>query len=158
VTAESLAVPGDIGQPKVIDASSYVNGDVWVGRPASMELSLTTDFPLRIPIERPILSMRLSPDRTSATDGVIAGFVPVEAWVDIIRTVAGSFDEGLCTGTTFESLADQFRQAADSLLDGTQDPSRSCEAISIGLGFDAAAVSIGSVAAPVPPEPDPCAP
>jgi hypothetical protein len=35
---------------------------------------------------------------------------------------------------TFDSLADQIRQAFDILVDGTQDPNQTCNGISIGLG------------------------
>ncbi len=74
----------------------------------------------------------------------------------MFRQIAGVFDEGLCSGTTIDAVADQFRQASDIMKDGSQNPSMTCDGISIGLGFDASAVRIGSVAAPAPPQPDPC--
>lgn len=71
---------------------------------------------------------------------------------------AGSFDPSFCdlNGPTMASILTQVEQAADILVDGTQDPTKTCDAISIGIGFDAVAVTLGPVvAAPVPT--DPCA-
>ena len=44
------------------------------------------------------------------------------------------------------------------MADGTNgDPTKTCNAISIGLGFNAKAVKLGAVAPPAQPKPDPCA-
>jgi hypothetical protein len=42
------------------------------------------------------------------------------------------------------------------MQDGTQDPTRECDGISIGLGFEMTRVVIGAVAAPVAPPANPC--
>jgi hypothetical protein len=42
------------------------------------------------------------------------------------------------------------------LKDGTQSASKECDGISIGLGFDTAAVKLGPVAKESAPPPDPC--
>ena len=52
----------------------------------------------------------------------------------------------------------QIRQASDILKDGTQDPSKVCNGISIGLGFKVREVQFGNVAPFTPPGPNPCAP
>lgn len=72
--------------------------------------------------------------------------------------MAGSLNPSLCPpSATFESIAQQIRQASDILADGTQDPGVTCNGISIGLGFEAEAATLGVVFdAPVPP--DPCNP
>jgi hypothetical protein len=45
------------------------------------------------------------------------------------------------------------------MKDGSNgDPGQECNGISIGLGFESVAASIGGVAAPVQPTKDPCAP
>ena len=44
------------------------------------------------------------------------------------------------------------------MKDGTNgDPNKTCDGISIGLGFEASAALIGGVAPPAPPVVDPCA-
>ena len=55
-----------------------------------------------------------------------------------------------------ESIGEQLRQAADIMLDGTQDPNQTCNAISIGLGFEAVEANLADVALPVPPPFQPC--
>jgi hypothetical protein len=43
------------------------------------------------------------------------------------------------------------------MKDGTQDPTATCDGISIGIGFDASVVQLGAIADPAPPATDPCA-
>ena len=45
----------------------------------------------------------------------------------------------------------QIDAAADMMTSGTQDPNALCDAISMGIGFDATASTIG-VAAPAEPQ------
>ena len=82
--------------------------------------------------------------------------IDAETLVDDLRAVAGQFDPSLCTGPTFEGFAEQIRQASDMLM-GAQDPAQTCTAISVGIGFTATGVSLGT-AVDVPPLPDPCEP
>jgi hypothetical protein len=125
--------------------------------PGAFEIRLRLEgMHLALPLNHAILTMDLAPDRSSASMGVIAGILEVEAFIEEMRQMAGAFDPALCEGTTFDSLADQLRQSADILSDGTQDPAKTCDAISVGMGFEASAVQLGPVAAPVPPPLDPC--
>ncbi len=70
--------------------------------------------------------------------------------------MVGNFDPALCSGSTFDSLTDQMRQASDIMADGSQDPNATCNAISIGIGLDMSAAKLGSIAPPVTPPVDPC--
>jgi hypothetical protein len=72
-------------------------------------------------------------------------------------TIAGAISSSLCNGSAFESVAQQLRQAAESLVDGTQDPNRDCDGISFGIGFDARLTTLGPVV-DLPVTPDVCAP
>ena len=56
----------------------------------------------------------------------------------------------------FPSGFAQIAQASDILTDGTQDPTKPCDGISIGLGFDGALVQLGTPVAPPPPPTNPC--
>ena len=89
---------------------------------------------------------------------MIGGVIDTELLVGELAKIAGSFDASLCPpSATFESISQQIRQASDILIDGTQDPNKTCNAISIGLGFDAQEAGWGS-AYDVAPSPDPCSP
>lgn len=102
--------------------------------------------------------MALSADNAHAVSGRLGGMLDTEAFIAEMAKVAGSFDVALCPpSSTFESIAQQIRQGQDILLDGSQDPSKTCDAISIGLGFEADAALLGAVFAP-PASPDPCNP
>jgi hypothetical protein len=72
-----------------------------------------------------------------------------------IQQLAGTFDAALCSGATIDSLLAEIAQASDILQDGTQDPTRTCDGISIGLGFTGSLVKLGAPVA-VPPPPNPC--
>ena len=100
----------------------------------------------------------LDPTHTTATQGTIAGVISVSSLASVFQQAAGSFDPSLCTGPTIMSVLDQISQAADILLDGTQDPTQICDGISIGLGFDASVVQLGPIAPATPPPVDPCGP
>jgi hypothetical protein len=100
--------------------------------------------------------MKLDPTHTKVTGGIIAGVLTTSDFEAQLTQVAGMFDPSLCTGPTIDSILAQIAQASDILHDGTQDPSKTCDGISIGLGFDAAADQLGPSVAPPPPPPDPC--
>jgi hypothetical protein len=114
-------------------------------------------FPFRMPIDRMLISMRVSPDGSAAIGGVISGIVSAETFIKWIVTWRGAFSAS-CDGASEWGccLSSQLRQASDVLADGTLDPSRPCDAISIGLGFEASAVRLGPIV-DVPPPPDWCA-
>jgi hypothetical protein len=159
VTPDSLLNQSDVTATKWPFDESYVNGNVLVMAPrGAFDVLVPGGFgsDLRLPLTNAIITMALGPDRNNASNGVIAGIIPVEAFVDEMRRVAGTFSQEFCSGTTIESLLDQIRQSADILVDGSQDPSRTCDGISLGLGFEAVTFAVESVGTPLPPLPDPC--
>ncbi|MCA9624350.1 MAG: hypothetical protein KC731_35250 [Myxococcales bacterium] len=161
VAPELLVDPNCMTQPcesKVSFPTSYVNENTWVsGTPGTIDLSLgVAGFALTLKITNAVITMDMDSDHGGAKNGVIAGVIPVEPLVAELKKIAGSFDMSLCSGSTFESIADQIRQASDMLQNGALDSSKTCDAISVGLGFTAKPVSLGAVADPAPPAPDPC--
>jgi hypothetical protein len=121
-------------------------------------LSFGAGAPMVLELKQAQIAVTLTPDRTRATGGVIGGIIETEAFIDELRKAAGAIDQALCSGTTFDSLADQIRQASDILVDGTQDPNATCNAMSIGLGFESVQADLAGIAAALPPPVDPCAP
>ena len=41
-------------------------------------------------------------------------------------------------------IIEQVKRASDIMVDGTQDPTKTCDGISVGLGFEAQAGALGN--------------
>jgi len=146
------------GGSKVSFASSYVTNNTWVsGSKGNVLLALTiSGFTLNLEIANAVITLQLDPTHKHGTSGVIAGVLQTEALTTQLQMVAGSFDPTLCSGPTIESIISQITQASDILQDGTQDPTKPCDGISIGLGFDAELVELGPIAPPPTAKANPC--
>lgn len=68
-------------------------------------------------------------DLTTAVDVHVARTAPAE-----------------CGGARLEELRTAIRRAADVLADGKQDSVRVCDAVSLGIGFDAERIDVRGVA------------
>lgn len=151
---ESATDPFD---SKVKFADSYLAGNTWVSGKGTVTLSLSiAGFDLALDIRSAVLTMDVNGDRTAASNGIISGVLDTEALVTQLRSVVGAFDPSLCEGSAVEGILDQIRKASDIMKDGSQDPSATCNGISIGLGFDAVAVTVDGVGDPAEPQPAPC--
>jgi len=105
-----------------------------------------------LPVGHVVIAARISDDGTKLLDGTISAVMPEyaanEALIEWNRV-----RYGCCWG---EHCGDNLLlQVSDILLDGTQDPTRDCDAISVGIGFVATEVKLGPVIAG-PPPPEPC--
>jgi hypothetical protein len=152
---------GDRNQPKLSIASSYVAGQIWVSAPKiDLVLALTSgSMNIALPIRRAVITMEITGVGASATasKGMIAGVLETEQLTDAIEDAAGAVSPSLCGSATTAAILDQVRQASDIMLDGTNgNPATTCNAISVGFGFDARPVKLGSVAPAEQPKPDPC--
>lgn len=156
---------GNIENPKVQFPKSYVVKDektgarTWVsGTSGDIQLNLSIQgFSLGLTIGQAVISAEIPSDNKSATNGTIAGIINTEQLISELAKVAGSFSADLCPpSATFESLAQQIRQASDILSNGSQDPTKECDGISIGLGFEMSAVQLGGIAPAASPGDDPC--
>jgi hypothetical protein len=156
---------GNIEDPVVQFPKSYLVKDpmtgarTWVsGDKGSIVLNLSiAGFTLGLTIGSSLISTDISTDNKHSTNGTIAGILDTEQLITELGKVAGSFDPTLCPGSsTFESIAQQIRQASDIMTDGSQDPAKTCNGISIGLGFDMDQVQLGKVADKAMPGKNPC--
>jgi hypothetical protein len=147
-------------EPKVKFAGSYYTGGTWVSGDGSGDLNLTVSiqgFELTLKIARAVITAKIGTDG-SATDGIIAGVIPTESLISELKKVAGGFDTNLCEGPTFDSIANQIRGASDIMQDGSNgDSAVECNGISVGLGFEGKAVTLGGIAPVSDPPEDPCA-
>jgi hypothetical protein len=159
VTAESLTNAGDITSAKALFDESYLVENTFVSRPVGTLVIPNLLFGSDpITIHEAVVTMKLDAEHENATEGVISGVLDTAEVTAQLRTAAGRFDVSLCEGATIDSIIAQFEQASDIMKDGTQDPTKTCDGISIGLGFTATVVELGTVADPVTPPLDPCAP
>jgi hypothetical protein len=147
------------GTAKIGLGEAYMAGRTLVARPTTplVVRLLLAGVALDITIEKPILAVDYSADGAQGSLGNIGGIVDTEKLIAGMKAVAGSFSSSLCSGATFDSIAAQIRQGSDIMLDGTQDPTRTCNGTSIGLGFSTRAAKRGAPAPSSPPPIDPCA-
>ncbi len=150
VDPASLTNPADILTPKLAFADSYVTGNTWVGVAAPDAILTLRIADLDLRVRNAVITMDLDASHQFAPRGTLAGVLSVDELRDAFKEFAGAFDPGLCQGATIESFLTQVEQAADILLGATQDPTKQCDAISIGIGFEAAGVKLGAIAAGVP--------
>jgi hypothetical protein len=153
VRPETLAVPTDLGSAKLEVATAYLVGDVFVARFTG---ALPIQFPyagdtLHLTILNPVVSMTIAPTRGTANRGTVAGILDADATTLEARRIAGLFYYPDCSGAGPDSIANQVDWAADILRDGTQDPTKTCNGVSLGLGFNATRAQLGTVAAPESP-------
>jgi len=157
-----LSPEGDTGTPVTEDfPQSFITDGTWVsGSKGRIDLAVTiSGVTFTIRITQALVVMKVNGRGTSATatEGTIAGIVDLQTLLDELQDVAGSVDPSFCTGPTFESLATQIRGSADIMNDGTNgDPSKTCNALSIGIGFDATGITLGDLGPVLPPRPDLC--
>ncbi|MBM4358985.1 MAG: hypothetical protein FJ096_12845, partial [Deltaproteobacteria bacterium] len=153
VLHETLADPKDIGSAKTTFATAKLANNIWTSE-GTQELVLTLNvlgqsIPIKLYGAR--LKVTLAPTHEGGALGQLGGYVKTEEFVTTLRGFAGAINASACT--LFDtSLSDQLRRASDILDDGTQDPAKTCNAISVGMGFTLRKVGLGTVA-PAAPEP-----
>jgi hypothetical protein len=163
VRPELLNSPTDPKSSKVKFGDAYVvNGTFVNADPGSANSDITialsfSGVALSLTIHKAIVTF----DHTMpglADNGTIAGVIGTDELITGLMAVAGRISTSLCTGSAFDGIAGQIKQASDIMADGTQDPNQTCDGISIGLGFVAKQIgnpsTVGSLGAP---SPDPCA-
>jgi hypothetical protein len=152
-----LTNPADPSSSSIVFPDSSVTG-------TTFDTGKNQTFVLRIPlhVNGQIVWMKLtlyaaeatatlSADRRSATLGVLGGVVNTEDLVAEIEKV--SYALGFCSSSVYPTLLQTVRQASDIMADGTQDPTKTCNGISVGLGFQMQEVQLGNVGPAFPDEP-----
>lgn len=143
--------------------SSYVTGGTFVSAPAlaRLPLRLRSVADIHLEIRNATLTFELSGSGADAKGarGVIAGVLDVQEVLAEAHRYAGVVDPDHCTSRVLLSVLMGVGQTADIMLDRSNgDPDVSCNAISVGIGFEASAVTLGDVVSPAPPPPAGCAP
>ncbi|MDC0741158.1 hypothetical protein [Polyangium mundeleinium] len=162
IDASSVTDPADPTSAVCSFSSTTITqGFVDASPPSQFTLLLTfQDLDLRLPIHLARIAMHLDADLQGATAGQISGVIYTQDLSDEVAKLAARFDESFCdpNSPTLQSILKQLRQASDIMSDGTQDPTKPCDAISIGVGFTMKSAQLGAVVPAAPPPPDPCLP
>jgi hypothetical protein len=155
-SVEASSLSGTTLDSAKLALTGYVNERIWVGRGGANvgSVTLITSYGLavRYPVTHVVVAARISDDGTQLLDGTISAVLPTEA----ANAAYFAFrDAVFCCQD--EHCGDRIlRQLSDILDDGSQDPARTCNAISIGLGFEASEVKLGAIV-DVPSPPNQCA-
>ncbi len=154
VTPELLSDPMDPESSTIVFDKSSITGQLFdSGKDQIFILTVpmvsqSRSSSVKLTVHSAHVTMKLSADRKSATGGVLGGVLNTEEFVTEVEKIAWVF--GLCSNSLYPQLIQTVRQASDIMTNGTQNPAKTCDGISIGLGFEMKEVQIGTVAPPAP--------
>ncbi len=143
---------------KVKFSDAFIVNGTWVNGVGS-DVKLSLGFG-GVALDLTIHKATVAFDHAGATaaNGTIAGVIDTKELIDGLRSVAGRISDSLCSGSAFDSIAQQIEQASDILSDGTNKAGTPCTGISIGIGFTAKEISPPSTVADLgTPAADKCA-
>jgi len=133
----------------ILFPNSSISGTTYnAGKDGTFILSVPVKGPtgstsIKLTLYAARMEMTLADDRKSAKDGMLGGVLNTEEFVAEVKKIGALM--GLCDNPAFAGLLNTVRQASDTLADGTQDPTRECDGISIGLGFSMVEAMLGDV-------------
>jgi hypothetical protein len=169
---EATLAGGDPSSPLALMPDGYMSDRVWVSglstSPGLLDLLITPEaidgggappmppIPLPLPLQHVQVTMQVAANGGSAASGRLSGVIRTSDALAWGALWSGSLSTSLCGSSAAGSLRALIEQASDIMADGTNDPGRPCDAISVGLGFYAVRVQLGN-AVPEPPLVDPCA-
>lgn len=154
----SLEGGADLARPKVVFPRGYVRDGWWVsgelGRDSVDLGPMLSGADVSLPVEGAVIAVKLD-----GSDGIIAGAVDTAKLKAGLAPVARRL--GLCEGSAaYEEVVKTLGLAADLVVGAprSQDPSRECDAISLGYGFTMKPTGApeGLMKAAVEPAPDGC--
>lgn len=142
-----LSDPKDPESSTIVFEQSSVTGTTYdTGKNQTFVLTIplkvgSTSASMKLTLYSARATMTLSADRKSATNGVLGGVLNTEEFVAEINNLMNLL--GYCS--FLSAIETKIRQASDIMADGTQDPTKTCNGISVGLGFEMKEVQIGDV-------------
>jgi hypothetical protein len=129
--------------------ASFMTGRTLVAGPSAGDATLMLQVggaTLALRVRRLVVTMQVSSDNASAARGMLSGVVPTASFHAAIAGEIARISAPLCTiPNAVAAVLGQMDEASDILVDGTIDPARPCDGISIGLGFEAVQVRVGDV-------------
>jgi hypothetical protein len=125
------------GLVKLNDA--YVVDGLFVARADNIKINVVVaGQPISLNIRKAIVSFQV--DGTNAKNGTIAGIITNEELVTELKKVINNFTSNFCDPKALEDVLNLIRQAADITSDGTNAAGTTCDAISVGIGFNGAEI------------------
>ncbi len=160
VVGELLVDKTDISKgSKIKFSDAYINNGVWVnGARSDVTIAISVSgVSLNLKIRNATISAKHS-SPNALTEGTVAGYIAVNEIIDTIGKVAGRLSPEACPGKSlFNQVKSIIESNADIRLAGA-DATKDCDAISIGLGFEAKTIAVPTtVEAESAPGADPCA-
>jgi hypothetical protein len=155
VAPELLGDPTDPESSTVVFEKSSVIGTTFdSGKNETFIFTIPMDYmgnftSIKLTLYGARVIMTLSEDRKSVTGGMIGGVLDTEEFIAQVKKIGAMFD--FCDQALFDTILTQVRQASDIMTDGSQDPTKTCDGISMGIAFEMKEVQIGEVgpAAPI---------
>lgn len=149
-------VGGDLGQPVTRFEKGYLRGGTWVSGelgPATLRIPFGGKGSAPLGFSAMVMTTRLSADRTKATGGVLAGVMSVPAFEAFLSPIAA--DAKICPGDPlYKSIVGAIARYPDLSLGAPslQDPTKTCDGVSMGLGFELAPILTPTkIVTPPPP-------
>ncbi|HEY2364849.1 MAG TPA: hypothetical protein VGH87_00640 [Polyangiaceae bacterium] len=140
-----------------VDFDASITNGVFTTAPGNAPLAVAipiASIVIVVLIHDPVISFTHT-DHASATNGTIAGVLDTNEFIAAFDAIAGELSASLC-GSAKTGIDDQFRQASDILVDGTNQSGTPCTGISIGIDFDATLVGAPASTAPIAGPSNPC--
>ncbi len=156
IAPELLADPADLHSTKISFPKSYLVNNTWVSSTETPTVQLQMDImgaSILLNVHHAVFAMDLAKSHEYVQNGTLAGVLDTKEFVAGLKTsleplVAGLGAQG-CSALSY--LATQIEKMSDIMADGTQNPDKTCDGISIGLGYDMIQAKLGAVADPAPP-------
>jgi hypothetical protein len=143
---------------KIAFPAASIDGGTWSsGAPTDMPLELGFGaVGIELIVHHATVSFTHATPTTAAT-GTVSGILYTQEFLATLGNAAGWLSQSLCSGSAFDSIAEQITQAEDIVHDGTNTAGVPCDAISIGFGFDGVQIGpVDSVTFPYEPLPNIC--
>ncbi|MGZ3419219.1 MAG: hypothetical protein ACXVEF_17295 [Polyangiales bacterium] len=140
---------GDLKTTLVTFPHGYLRGNVWVsGEPQGFQTAIPIGKSgelMPMDVVHTVISMKLNDGHAGAVDGtgVMAGAVPVSSLESFLRPFLLT-QTTFCPGTSqYDIFMKKVATFADVVVaaDNLQDPGKSCDGISFGIGFNTAPVA-----------------
>jgi hypothetical protein len=152
----STSVDGALGKPLYVFPKGYMAGGVWVsGELGTDRVTVPLVFagaPFTLQFDG-VITVRVA----DGSGGIIAGSTTTAAFVDTLTPWAKSF--GICPGNaTFDAIVETITESADLVAGAPdfQDTSKTCDSMSIGIGFTMVKAAPPTTVVTPPPPGDLC--
>jgi hypothetical protein len=150
---DSTVTDPSLYQSNVQFPASYLSGNHWV---SGARTSVVVPFLLgagwtMLLVHEAVIELPLSADHVSGDEGRISGVLTTSELQADVMSAATQISTSYCQGETIDAVLAAIAAASDIGKDGTQDPTKACDGISIGIGLMTRHASLGLASTGEPP-------